>query len=629
TSSLIHLAPVVRQVHLVGPFVHLTRTGPNRYSTDDIVAALEASKGAGGSSPTEAQGAKTGARFSVYNIQIDAGRFEFDDRPTGAHHAITDFKLGIPFISSLPSQEEVFVEPLLSAVINGSPLLIKGRARPFAATREAIVNLDLDQVDLTRYLAYLPFEPHFRMPSAQFDLHLQASFQQPVDRPPSVVVSGKAALKSLQLTAINGDPILTLPELAVELAKTDVSSGRIDIAQIAVSGLDLNVVKDARGQLNLASLAPPAAPDSKGVARSAATSAATTTVASAAPAAPASPGPAVTIKIGQIALQDAALRFSDRSPGGPLQAGVEQFNLRIADAALDLKQQQLALGQIESDSARFRVQQGRTEAEQRAAADQATAQPTPGGGARAAAPASAEAAKPWTVSVNHVSLGNWATRIESKGLPQLAVTAVTAIAITAEGVSNANGSAPGKIGLKATVNRSGSLSVAGALGLQPLHADLALDLKGVDLLALQPYFTERVNLLMTQADLSTRGRLVVDRSADGNIKGGFRGDATLGNLATIDKLNANDFVNWKALSFNGVDARLAPFSLAIDQIALSEFFARVIIDPSGRINLQDIVRSGGEQRSLTSEQPQATAPTLTPGRSPSGVGEGSPSSPAS
>ncbi|HEY4039270.1 MAG TPA: DUF748 domain-containing protein [Burkholderiaceae bacterium] len=616
TSSLIHLAPVVRQVHLVGPFVHLTRTGANRYSTDDIVAALEASKGAGGGSPAAAQGAKKGARFSVYNIQVDAGRFEFDDRPTGAHHAVTDFKLGIPFISSLPSQEEVFVEPLLSAVINGSPLLIKGRARPFAATREAIVDLDLDQVDLTRYLAYLPFEPRFRMPSAQFDLHLQASFQQPVDRPPSVVVRGKAALKSLQLTAINGDPILTLPELAVELAKTDVSSGRIDIAQIAVSGLDLNVVKDARGQLNLASLAPPAAPDSK-------------PVASAAPAAPASPGPAVTIKIGQIALQDAALRFSDRSPGGPLQAGVEQFNLRIADAALDLKQQQLALGQIESDSARFRVQQGRTEAEQRAAADQAAAQPTPGGGARAAAPAPAEAAKPWTVSVNRVSVGNWATRIESKGLPQLAVTAVTAITITAEGVSNASGSAPGKIGLKATVNRSGSLSVAGALGLQPLHADLALDLKGVDLLALQPYFTERVNLLMTQADLSTRGRLVVDRSADGNIKGGFRGDATLGNLATIDKLNANDFVNWKALSFNGVDARLAPFSLAIDQITLSEFFARVIIDPSGRINLQDIVRSGGEQRSLTSEQPQATAPTLTPGPSPPGVGEGSPSSPAS
>jgi len=148
----------------------------------------------------------------------------------------------------------------------------------------------------------------------------------------------------------------------------------------------------------------------------------------------------------------------------------------------------------------------------------------------------------------------------------------------------------------------------------PLRADLALDLNGVDLLALQPYFTERVNLLITQADLSTRGRLVLDQNPDGSFKGGFRGNATLGNLATIDKLNSNDFLNWKSLSFGGVDARLEPFSLNIDQIALTDFFARVIIDPAGWINLQDIVRSGGEARSLTSEQPAQSdqAPALTP-----------------
>jgi hypothetical protein len=94
------------------------------------------------------------------------------------------------------------------------------------------------------------------------------------------------------------------------------------------------------------------------------------------------------------------------------------------------------------------------------------------------------------------------------------------------------------------------------------------------------------------------------------FKGGFQGEATLGNLATIDKLNANDFLNWKSLYFGGVNVRLAPLSVDIDQIALTDFFARVIIDPSARINLQDIVRGGtGERRSLTSEQsPVAPAP---------------------
>jgi hypothetical protein len=587
-SSLIHLAPVVKELHLVGPFVHLTRDDANRYSTDDIVAAFSAGQ------PAEARRAKAGARFSVYNIRVDGGRFEFDDRPAGVHHTVTDLKIGIPFVSSLPSQEEVFVEPLLSAVINGSPLLIKGRARPFAPTREAVVDLDLDRIDLPKYLEYLAFEPRFRMPAAQLDLHLQASFQQPQDRAPAVILSGRATLRSLQLTAPDGAPILALPEFVVELGKADLLGGRIEVSRAAATGLDLNVIKDGHGGLNLQRLAPLDSRRPQQAPR-----------AGGADAGSAPGAPAFHVAIGQIALKDATLRFSDRSAARPLEAAVEQFDLRIADAALDLQARRLGVGQIDSGSARFRMQQGRTEAEQRAG-DQTAAPVAAAGRARAGSePTPPDAAQPWAVSVDRVLLGNWAARIESRGLPQLAVTAVTAITIAAENLSSASGSAPGKIDLKAKVNRSGALSVAGALGLAPVHADLALDLKGVDLLALQPYFTERINLLVTRADLSTRGRLLLDGNPDGSFKGGFRGDATLGNLATIDKSNANDFVNWKSLSFSGVDARLAPFSLGIDQVTLSEFFARVIIDPSGRINLQDIVRGGGGgRRSLTSEQPE-------------------------
>src|SRR5882757_955323 len=127
-ASLIHLAPVIKELHVAGPFVHLVRTGPNRFSTDDIAAALSAR--ASGSARATSADSGHGARFSVYNIRIDGGRLEFDDQPERAHHTVADLQLGIPFISSLPSQEEVFVEPLLSAVIDGAQLLIKGKARP-------------------------------------------------------------------------------------------------------------------------------------------------------------------------------------------------------------------------------------------------------------------------------------------------------------------------------------------------------------------------------------------------------------------------------------------------------------------------------------------------------------------
>jgi uncharacterized protein involved in outer membrane biogenesis len=601
-ASLVHLAPVIKEVHLAGPFVHLRRMGPNRYSTDDIVAAVSARKSAGQGAVA---GVERGARFSVYNIRIDGGRVEFDDQPEHAHHTVADLKLGIPFISSLPSQEEVFVEPLLSAVINGAPLLIQGRARPFAEPREAVVNLDLERVDLSRYLQYLPFEPRFKMPGAQLDLHLQASFQQPRDRPAALILTGKAAIGGLQVTSLDDQPILKLPLFVVELGNVDLLGGRIEISRVSAAGLDLNVIRDARGQINLAMLAPPDEPSS---------AAPVTATPAAGPSAPPG-GAAIHVAIGQIVLQDAAVRFSNRDPARPLAASVDQFALRIADTALDLQARQLAIGQLDSDSARFRLQQGRTgvaspDAGDRASESAAVSSPGRPTG-KTAAPAQA-GAPPWNVSVGRVSLANWNARIESRGLPQLAVTTVHALTLAAENLSTIAG-APGKIELKARVNQRGSLSIAGGLGLIPVHADLALDLNGVDLLALQPYITERINLLVTQADLSMRARLMLDQNPDGSFKGGFQGEATLRNLATIDKLDASDFLSWKSLFLGGLNVRMAPLSVNIDQIALSDFFARVIVDSSGRINLQDIVRSSpGEQRSLTTRDPQVPATPTTP-----------------
>ncbi|HEX7156204.1 MAG TPA: DUF748 domain-containing protein, partial [Burkholderiaceae bacterium] len=597
TASLIYLAPVVKELRVTGPFVHWVRAAPNRYSTDDIVAALAAAPAA--QARPETQPAKP-ARFSVYNIRIEGGRFEFDDEPERAHHTVADLRLEIPFLSSLPSKEEVFVEPLLSATVNGAPLLIQGKARPFAEPKEAVVNLDLDRVDLPRYLEYLPFSPRFKMPGGQLDLHLQANFQQPAEQPPTVTLSGTVALKSLEITGLEGQPMIKLPELAVAVAKADPLGGRVELSRVAFDAPDLNLERSADGRFNLALLLPPEARPAEP---------------SQPPAEPAPPSPpaatSLAVSVGEITLRDGSVRYTERDPLHPLGVELKNFELRIADTSLDSAGRSLSIGRIESKVAQFRVRQGRAETDREAA-------PSPPGPAasatatasRAAKPA-ADTAPPLTIAVEHVQIGDWTARIESLGLPQTAVTTLAAVALTADGMSTAAGKA-GKVTLSATVNRKGSLSISGEVGIEPLHTDLALNLKGVDLLAAQPYFTERINLLVTQADLSARGRLRVDQASNGDLKGGFRGEAALGNLTTIDKVSAHDFVSWKSLGFTGVDVRLQPLALDIDRIALDDFFARVIVDPTGRINLQDVIRGQpAERRSLT-EASDRTAEAAQP-----------------
>eukprot|EP01031_Cornospumella_fuschlensis_P008813 gene8813-10846_t len=201
-ESLWRMAPVVQQVRLAQPYVHLVRTDANHYSIDDIIA-LAASQ------PPSPEP----ARYAVNNIQLEGGRIAFEDLPARATHTVEALKLGVPFVSSMPADVKVFVEPLLSAKINGAPLLLKGKALPFGDAKDVQVELNLDDVALPRYLEYLPGKPNFKLSSASLSTRLTASFVQPKDKAAALVIRGDASLKYLALTQLDGKPMLKLAAL--------------------------------------------------------------------------------------------------------------------------------------------------------------------------------------------------------------------------------------------------------------------------------------------------------------------------------------------------------------------------------------------------------------------------------
>ncbi|UUZ54496.1 DUF748 domain-containing protein [Massilia sp. H-1] len=57
----------------------------------------------------------------------------------------------------------------------------------------------------------------------------------------------------------------------------------------------------------------------------------------------------------------------------------------------------------------------------------------------------------------------------------------------------------------------------------------------------------------------------------GVLIGGFKGDASVDRLATVDKASSSDFVSWKSLALDGMDVTLEPFALRISKVALSDF----------------------------------------------------------
>lgn len=149
--------------------------------------------------------------------------------------------------------------------------------------------------------------------------------------------------------------------------------------------------------------------------------------------------------------------------------------------------------------------------------------------------------------------------------------------------------------LYAETGRRGSLSLDGTV--QPLlpSANLQLDLRAVELAPLQPYLGERFNAGLRAGDATVQGKLVASLPGGKPPEASFTGAATLANVRTVDRTNGEDFVRWRNLALAGIDFRLrdkAPMQLALRDVALSDFYARVILNANGRLNLQDVMTSG-------------------------------------
>jgi hypothetical protein len=69
------------------------------------------------------------ARFSINNIVLHGGHIDIDDQPLASKHTISDIEIGLPFVSNLPSDIELVVEPSISARLNEAAFATR-RTRP-------------------------------------------------------------------------------------------------------------------------------------------------------------------------------------------------------------------------------------------------------------------------------------------------------------------------------------------------------------------------------------------------------------------------------------------------------------------------------------------------------------------
>ena len=87
--------------------------------------------------------------------------------------------MALPFISNLPYVAEQFTTPSLSARVDGAPFKLTGKTRPFAASRDAILNVAVDGLPLASFLSLAPFKMAASLDTeVDLDANLTVTFQQ-------------------------------------------------------------------------------------------------------------------------------------------------------------------------------------------------------------------------------------------------------------------------------------------------------------------------------------------------------------------------------------------------------------------------------------------------------------------
>lgn len=247
-ESLIRGGPVLAELRIESPRAQLARLESGRHSWSDVVERLSAQ-------PAEEAAEAEPARFSINNIRLIDGGAVFEDRLVDVRHEVSSLQIGLPFLSNLPSMVDLFVEPEVSALVNGRPLHIAGQTRPFSADRETALSLTLDDFDFTPYLGYLPVEDAFQIPEGRLTTRVELAFSQAEEGGPEVALKGRVDLADFRMLSADGKPLVRLPALALTLADVRPLAGAWHFGELELTAPEVDVVRFENGRLNFHNVA--------------------------------------------------------------------------------------------------------------------------------------------------------------------------------------------------------------------------------------------------------------------------------------------------------------------------------------------------------------------------------------
>jgi hypothetical protein len=243
--SLYRRAPIIASARITSPHLRIVRVGTNSYNFSDLLKWLPLHP-----------------RLSLNNLTIKNGSVDFIDQglPVEKRHELRKVELAVPFITTIPYLADRYITPRLSAVVNGSPLHLEGKLRPFPRAVEATATVELKDVSLPYYLAYVPGELPVRVESGSVSAKVAVSYRAAQKENPELALSGSVMLANMKVADRTGAPFLALTRLDAGIARARLLAEEFNLSSLSADGLEVFLSRDKKGVWSHSRLAGEASP---------------------------------------------------------------------------------------------------------------------------------------------------------------------------------------------------------------------------------------------------------------------------------------------------------------------------------------------------------------------------------
>ena len=713
-ASVIRGGPVLSEVRLSKPTLNVVRLPDGSYNFTDLIDEFT-------KKPTKES---KPLKYSFNNIQIVDGSIDFDDRPKKTRHEVRGIQVAVPFVSNLSYYVDRYVQPSFAAVVNGDPVALKGKTKPFSESLETAFDVNISGLDIPHYLEYVPLQRDYEIPSAFLDVKAVVSFTQHKDKPPTLRAEGDVILRDARITGKDKSPMVRLPMVKAVIFPSDLVARDFHLAALLVQEPEIDVSRDRSGKLNILSLSPQKQKESGGEEK------AETIAPKEEPG-----GKGQLFTLDSFRLSGGKVRFADASPGSPfktalgevridvnglgtgqgkkadaqvsfsteagetvelkgnlslsplgsegtiafakvvlkkytpyfsdavrfdlrsgtldarsgysfaegdggtelrlsgLGASVSDLRLRqrdeqeeflvipefsLKEAEVDTVKRQITIGGIATARGSVAVRRsagGKTNVARLVPDDGQAAEPTGAKGAPKKSGGERPAEKPWGITIKETVVDRYSVRFEDRTTDPPVEIALDRLRLKAENVATGR-KQRGKFSFATLYNRQGSVSLGGTFVVDPPSMNARLKAKALPIGPMQPYYTEKVKILLTGGAISAEGNVSLDAPKEKPVHAGFRGEVTVNDFSSLDKALQEDFLKFATLHFGGVEVGYNPTSVAIREISLTDFYSRIIVNPDGTLNVQGIVGKEGAGKDNAALAPAPVTPADNAAQAP-------------